>query len=239
MKITNKYLREWFPDDDRFLHYCAKYYGLTFMNQDTVDLARHIAVANITRLLHSDREFESEGEMIGVVMMAFKYAILNSYKRLESFNQKNLSVYNEAELTRGSEEDSYVYNNAMSSNDVPYDNTMEDLLEYVRANASVLEYTVLDKCMIGGYGYTELANELGISPRKVELAKGRVITKLKRYINAKRKHEEKSEHTDYSRRESVQGTRMGVQVSLQPKPIEEVKREEVRYSEAMSFLYSS
>ena len=39
MKITERDLRNWFPADRRFLHFCAKYYGYSFHNDEVVERA--------------------------------------------------------------------------------------------------------------------------------------------------------------------------------------------------------
>jgi hypothetical protein len=57
MKITDKDLRNWFPRDMRFLHFCAKYYGYSFHNNEVVERANHLAILNVMRLVNRDEEF--------------------------------------------------------------------------------------------------------------------------------------------------------------------------------------
>ena len=68
MKITERDLRNWFPADRRFLHFCAKYYGYSFRNDEVVERANHLAVLNVMRLVNRDQEFEDEAHMTGMVM---------------------------------------------------------------------------------------------------------------------------------------------------------------------------
>ena len=53
-------LIDFFPDDNRFLHFVAKKNGLFFLNDDDVESARFFALQSVMRLVNSEYEFEDE-----------------------------------------------------------------------------------------------------------------------------------------------------------------------------------
>jgi hypothetical protein len=75
MKLTERRLRKFFPYNNRLIHFVAKRYGYSFQNNDVVDAARYYSFVNVTRYLKKNGdEFESEGEMIGMVMSSIRLA---------------------------------------------------------------------------------------------------------------------------------------------------------------------
>ena len=58
-KITEDIFKDWFPKNNRFLHYCAKYYGFSFHNEAVVEEASFQAMLNVKILMYRDEEFET------------------------------------------------------------------------------------------------------------------------------------------------------------------------------------
>lgn len=87
MKITQRNLKEWFPRDRRFLHFCARYYGYSFYNDEVVEFANEYAIKNVLKMYQEGREFEDEKHMTGMVMSSFRFAILNGYTAYERYRR--------------------------------------------------------------------------------------------------------------------------------------------------------
>jgi len=238
MKITNDDIKKWFPRNNRFLHFCAKYYGLTFYKDEVVEHAAYLAFKNIKRYMDRDEEFENEKQKIGMAMSAFRFAILNSYKTYENANRRNLDARTESELTYGYDGDEYsVYQSNLISHDTPYDNSTELLKEFIETNLPYLQRKVIIECFFNGKGYSELASELEISRRKIELAKHKAFTKIKEYYKQQERDEDRYKETT-NNKQYIPASYSKLRAETLRKPIEEEQRREVRYSEAMSFIHS-
>ena len=57
-KITEDRFKDWFPKSNRFLHYCAKYYGFSFHNEAVVEEAAYQSMLNVKRLMDRGEEFD-------------------------------------------------------------------------------------------------------------------------------------------------------------------------------------
>lgn len=239
MKITNEDIKNWFPRSNRFLHFCAKYYGLTFHNDEVVEQAAYQAFLNIKRYMDRDQEFESEKEKVGMAMSAFRFAILNSYRSYQSANRRNLDSRNESELTYGFDGDEYsVYQAALISHDKPYDNTLNTLKEFVEENLPYLEKKVIQECYFKEKGFKELSDELQVSRRKIELAKYRAFTKIKNYLN--REEENEKRRAGVTPKPSyISESRSKLRAKVLSESDDKEPSREVCYTEAMSFIHSS
>ncbi len=170
MKITDKDLKAWFPADRSFLHFCAKYYGYSFHNDEVVERASHLAVLNVMRLVNRDEEFENEAHMTGIVMSSFRYAILNAYTNSLSANEKNLDVRNESEVTYGDGDEEYSKYQANAIADTKeIDNLIDVVRDYSETNLPYLQRRALMECVIGESSMKELATDTDTSVRKVTL----------------------------------------------------------------------
>jgi len=236
MKITEKDLRNWFPRDMRFLHFCAKYYGYSFYNDEVVERANHLAVLNVMRLVNRDQEFEDEKHMTGIVMSSFRYAILNAYTNSLSANEKNLEVRNDSELTYGVGDEEYSKYQASAVADTKeIDNLVDFVTEYAETNLPYLQRRALVECVIGESTMKELATDTDTSVRKVHLAKQKAIRRVKKLIGALNENEKK-----YGKEETngkyISPSRSKLQIAIQLEPIRRDETRERDYSKAMSFV---
>jgi DNA-directed RNA polymerase specialized sigma24 family protein len=236
MKITEKDLRNWFPRDMRFLHFCAKYYGYSFHNDEVVERANHLAVLNVMRLVNRDEEFEDEAHMTGIVMSSFRYAILNAYSNSLTANEKNLEVRNDSELTYGFGDEEYSKYQASAVADTKEINNLVDFVtEYAETNLPYLQRRALVECVIGESTMKELATDTDTSVRKVHLAKQKAIRRVKKLIGALNENEKK-----YGKEETngkyISPSRSKLQIAIQLEPIRRDETRERDYSKAMSFV---
>lgn len=236
MKITEKDLRNWFPRDMRFLHFCAKYYGYSFHNDEVVERANHLAILNVMRLVNREQEFEDEAHMTGMVMSSFRYAILNAYTNSLSANEKNLEVRNDSELTYGVGDEEYSKYQASAVADTKeIDNLVDFVTEYAETNLPYLQRRALVECVIGESTMKELATDTDTSVRKVHLAKQKAIRRVKKLIGALNENEKK-----YGKEETngkyISPSRSKLQIAIQLEPIRRDETRERDYSKAMSFV---
>ena len=227
MKITEKDLRNWFPRDMRFLHFCAKYYGYSFHNDEVVERANHLAVLNVMRLVNRDQEFEDEAHMTGIVMSSFRYAILNAYSNSLSANEKNLDVRNESEVTYGVGDEEYSKYQANAVADTKEINNLVDFVtEYAETNLPYLQRRALIECVMGQSTMKELATDTDTSVRKVHLAKQKAIRRVKKLIGALDENEKKYGKEEVNG-EYVSPSRSKLQIAIQLEPIRRTRRESV------------
>jgi len=238
MKITEKDLRNWFPRDMRFLHFCAKYYGYSFHNDEVVERANHLAVLNVMRLVNRDQEFEDEAHMTGMVMSSFRYAILNSYSNSLSANEKNLEVRNDSELTYGFGDEEYSKYQASAVADTKeIDNLVDFVTEYAETNLPYLQRRALVECVIGESTMRELSEDTDTTVRQVHLAKQKAIRRIKKLIGALDENEKK-----YGKEETngkyISPSRSKLQIAIQLEPVRRNEERERDYSKAMSFIHT-
>jgi len=238
MKITERDLRNWFPADRRFLHFCAKYYGYSFHNDEVVERASHLAVLNVMRLVNRDEEFEDEAHMTGIVMSSFRYAILNSYTNSLTANEKNLEVRNESEVTYGDGSEEYSkYQESAVSNDKEIDNLLDVVRDYAETKLPYLERRALLECVIGESTMKELATDTDTTVRQVHLAKQKAIRRVKKLIGVLDENEKKyGEQTDNGK--YISPSRSKLQIAIQLEPIRRDEARERDYSKAMSFIHT-
>lgn len=238
MKITERDLRNWFPADRRFLHFCAKYYGYSFHNDEVVERANHLAVLNVMRLVNRDEEFEDEAHMTGIVMSSFRYAILNSYSNSLTANEKNLEVRNESEVTYGDGSEEYnKYQESAVSNDKEIDNLLDVVRDYAETKLPYLERRALLECVIGESTMKELATDTDTTVRQVHLAKQKAIRRVKKLIGVLDENEKKyGEQTDNGK--YISPSRSKLQIAIQLEPIRRDEARERDYCKAMSFIHT-
>lgn len=236
MKITDKDLKAWFPADRRFLHFCAKYYGYSFYNDETVERANHLAVLNVMRLVNRDEEFEDEKHMTGIIMSSFRYAILNSYSSGMSANQRNLEMYNESQLTYGEGSDEYnKYLSSAVSSDKELNNLVDFVTEYAETNLPYLQRRALVECVMGQSTMKELATDTDTSVRKVHIAKQTAIRRVKKLIGALDENEKKYGKEEVNG-EYISPSRSKLQIEIQLEPARKDEARERNHSKAMSFV---
>lgn len=238
MKITDKDLRNWFPRDMRFLHFCAKHYGYSFHNDEVVERANHLAILNVMRLVNRDEEFEDEAHMTGIVMSSFRYAILNAYTSSLSANEKNLDVRNESDVTYGEGSEEYnKYQESAVSNDKEVDNLIDVVKEYAETNLPYLQRRALLECVIGESTMRELSEDTDTTVRQVHVAKQTAIRRVKKLIGVLDENEKK-----YGKKETngeyISPSRSKLQIEIQLEPVRRNEERERDYSKAMSFIHT-
>lgn len=234
MKLTEKDIKQYFPRDRRFLHFCAKYYGLSFYNDEVVETANFKAIQNIMELIKKDIEFDDEAHLTAYVMNSFRFAILSAYT-FHDQKRWSLDVRNESELTYGDNEDTTsIYEASAVSYDPEYSNTIKEVIKFLKTAVNEYDAKSFIGTVIEGKTVREVAEELGVSRERVEGGRRRSITQVKKFIN---KENEKAEKTIY---QSANGNGIGkhLRESLRNKSLRENEEKTYRYNKAMSFLYS-
>ena len=172
-------------------------------------------------------------------MSAFRFAILNSYRSYQNANRRNLDMRNDSELTYGASDDEVsLYKRALVSHDKTYDNTLQTLKEFVDANLPYLEKKVIQECYFSDKGFKELADELRVSRRKIELAKYRAFTRIKDYLKTEEENEKRRAGVT-TKPSYISESRSKLRAKILSKPIREQQKREDSYTEAMSFIHSS
>jgi len=237
MKITDKNLKAWFPANRRFLHFCAKYYSLSFHNDEIVDEANFIAIKNVMAMYNKEQEFDSEQHMFGIVMSAFRFAILNAYQSRGGVNRRKLNVRSDSELTYKSSFDDFSrYERACISHDKPYDIVHEKLNEYIDTQLPIIEREVIRRHVMDGENIKEVAEQLDITTNNVRSAKQRAFRKIKKFRNRLDEAINTTPENTYNNR-YISPALSQLRIKMALESAEEVKAKECSYSEAMSFLY--
>lgn len=235
MKITERKMREWFPADRRFLHFCAKYYKYSFHSDAVVEEANFIAIKNVMSLKNREVEFEDEKHMVGTVMSTFRYAILNAYKQMSLRERLNCRPMTDYEYA--SDSDGGVYNSVLStlkSDSTEYDNTIELVKRLMDSELNVVERECIRLRYLKQLTVPEVSKELDREQRDVRNAIVRGLRKLKKkadeieYIGIEK---------EVKPRASEQPVRVVPDI-VRSKPLVTNKATTSAHTEAMSFLYS-
>ena len=238
MKITEKNLKAWFPANRRFLHFCAKYYSLSFYSDEIVEESNFIAIKNVMAMYNKEQEFESEQHMFGIVMSSFRFAILNAYQSRGGVNRRELKVRSDAELTYaiGTSDEHSLYEQACISYDKPYDIVHERLNEYIDTQLPIIEREVIRRHVMNDEKINEVAEHLDITKNNVRSAKMRAFRKLKKFRNSLDETINTApKNADNNKYISPALSQLRIKMALES--AEEVKVKKCSYSEAMSFLY--
>ena len=235
MKITEKDLESYFPRDNRFLHFCAKYYNMSFFSDEVVEEASYQALENVMRLYNNGKEFVDEKEKTGIVMSSFRFGILSAYGKMERRNR--LDCKNESQMTYGdgSEEYNKFLSEAISS-DKEYNNFMILLNKFIEHNLTPLERESVTGLILGDKTYQMVANEFEVGINPVRAAKQRAITKLRKYVNRLTRFEELEEtQDDRQRYVSDSVSKLRIQILLESARKDEEERN--RYLKALSYVH--
>lgn len=235
MRLTEKDFKEYFPKDNRFLHYCAKHYGLSFHNDEVVEEASYRALENVMRMYNRNQEFENEAEKTGLVMSSFRYGILSAYDTIK--RRRRLDCRTESEVTYGDSDDEYnKYQESAVSNDKEYDNLNNLLLEFIDSKLTPAERIIIKENIIGNNTYSMISSNHGITVNALRAAKERAIRKLRNYAKTITSTDHtKSKEGDNKRYVSEARSRLRIQTLIESAQEEQDKRN--RYSEALAFVY--
>jgi len=235
MKIEEKDFENYFPRNMRFLHYCAKYYGMSFYNDEVVYMANAEAFDNVMKMHRDQRVFETEAEKIGIVMSAFRFGILNAYTKKR--NQDRLDVRNESQLTYGDGDEEYnKYLASATHSDKEYDNLMDKIIKFIDNDLTHPERLVVRGNILEGKTYANISNNNDISESGLRNARERALNKLRRYVKGVTSIDHTKE-SDINKRRYVSWADSQLRIQALLKDINERKNKEERYSSAMSYVH--
>lgn len=241
MELTEKKLREFFPSNHRFIHFCAKKYGYTFYNQEAVDSAHYYSAINLSRYFKKHgREFEDEKSMVSVIMGAIRYGILTAVsdksRRASRKYKKSVETIYEADLYNVEDQRDSKYDRACISYDNPADGT-HMLIEHFKSLADTLEVLVFEEHIIKGLTLKEVSVEHRQTERDLLNAKQRVRTKFKRLIKDEQQDLQDAQGI-VNHEEPIRQADKDVQEEHGYRRLLEEQSQERSYSKTMSFLHS-
>jgi len=237
MELTEKKMGEFFPLNNRFIHYCAKHYKYTFHNDDTVNDARYYSVVNVMAYLKKHgNNFKDEPEMVSMVMSCIRYGILSAFSK-KDFRKKQIDLRPFADFdatsTFGSNAgDSFniadYYMPTEEQEDLSYLTLYNELVEH---RLSDFQNKVLQECLINGIGVKEFALEHEVSESSVITAKRNIRNKFKKLIK-------EEDGQVISNQEYVPQVERRVRKNHGHQSELENEKKEYSYLKAMSFLHS-
>jgi len=225
MILTKTRMVEFFPSDNRYLHYVARKNGLFFINDDDVESARFFAIEAVMRLVTKEVEYEDEKHLQSVVQMNVLRAI---YRMIEwnSAKKNSQDIRSESEFI-GSDDDGFsTYIELAESDDKPYDNTMAIIEEYAQEVLDDIGYAVY-QMTLSDVARKEMSRTLGISPEAIRQRQKSNIKKLKLKYD-----------TDENDKESFRENRKKIRNRIRRKPIAKNKATECASAEANAFLHT-
>lgn len=229
MRITEKQIAKWFPRDRRFLHFCAKYYGYSFHNDEVVEHANFFAAKYINKMYQEGREFDDEKHMTGIVMSAFRFAILNGYNSYGKTRRLNDRPMTDYEYEDG-------FNSAMSqatSSDLPYDNTM-DLVKEIIAELPPIMGELIQRHYLKQETLREVARDLGLDYTTARRHLRNGLSRIRKALE----NEEPREVKPASKQTNNTKVSRSLPKPVRSQPLITNKAEDSSHTKAMSFLYS-
>lgn len=217
IKLTEARMIEFFPDDNRFLHFVAKKHGLFFLNSDDEETARFIAIRNVMLLISGEFEFKSEAHLMSVMELNFKRAI-HTMMQMNDAKKRSMDIRTESEFIKDGREDERSILETSSDED---DSIVEETRLLVALNESE-ETSSIYNMWLNGYTDVELSKIYNISSEAVRQRRVRVFKKLKNYY----------ETNEWNPRKNVKEVRTRVRYLS----TSTYKAEQSDYTEAMSYL---
>ena len=241
MKLTESKLKEFFPRNNRFIHYCAKHYGYTFFNDEAVNDARYFSAVNIINYTKKNGDvFDDESHLVATVMSCIRYGILTAVKPYRK--KMRVETMLEADLIYTSGKDQDGTYNKYEANCVSYDQEYggyDTLLETLRERIeSPVERIFLEECMLLGDSVRDVSERHDVEPHVLNLAKYRVRTKFKKIIKEENERVKTSREIGNSYESQVQSVSQSLSDEDRYQRLRKEQDTERSYSETMSFLYS-
>lgn len=228
-KITEDRFKDWFPKSNRFLHYCAKYYGFSFHNEAVVEEAAYQSMLNVKRLMDRGEEFDSEKRLMATVMWCFRYGILSAYDVLKRRNRLDCRSESEVTYGVGNEDDYSLYEAACIHHDKPYSNVGELISEAMLEDLNLEEREIINQHFYQGETLVDIKKSLDLTPKQFRNSYNRALAKLK----LKLKENDEKPNIKKQRTESMFRVRKSNRVES---PVKDTQKDS-NYSKAMSFLY--
>ena len=229
-KITEERFKDWFPKSNRFLHYCAKYYGFSFHNEAVVEEAAYQSMLNVKRLMDRGQEFDSEKRLMATVMWCFRYGILSAYDVLKRRNRLDCRSESEVTYGVGNEDDYSLYEAACIHHDKPYSNVSELISEAMLEDLNLEEREIIKQHFYQGEKLVDIKKSLDLTPKQFRNSYNRALAKLK----LKLKENDEKPNIKKQRTESMFRVRKSNRVES---PVKDTQKDS-NYSKAMSFLYT-
>ena len=228
-KITEERFKDWFPKSNRFLHYCAKYYGFSFHNEAVVEEAAYQSMLNVKRLMDRGEEFDSEKRLMATVMWCFRFGILSAYDVIK--RRSRLDCRSESEVTYGvgNEDDYSLYEAACIHHDKPYSNVGELISEAMLEDLNLEEREIIRQHFYQGEKLVDIKKSLDLTPKQFRNSYNRALAKLK----LKLKENDEKSNIKKQRTESMFRVRKSNRVES---PVKDTQKDS-NYSKAMSFLH--
>ena len=235
MKLTDKKLAEFFPRDNRFIHFCAKRYKYSFWSDETVEDARYYSLLNVMRYFRKNgNDFEDEAAIIAFVMTCIRYGILSAFSDRDN-RKKRIDLRYESEfIMTGDDSSEYnFFESKLGVEDTFSDTHYTDLLDHLREHTlTERQNKVLQECLIDGKTMREFSVEHNVPQSTVESEKRKIRLRFKKLI------EQEDESKVSSNKECVPQVKRGVRKSNGSEPFVGYEEKEYSYLKAMSFLYS-
>ena len=228
-KITEERFKDWFPKSNRFLHYCAKYYGFSFHNEAVVEEAAYQSMLNVKRLMDRGQEFDSEKRLMATVMWCFRYGILSAYDVLKRRNRLDCRSESEVTYGVGNEDDYSLYEAACIHHDKPYSNVSELISEAMLEDLNLEEREIIKQHFYQGEKLVDIKKSLDLTPKQFRNSYNRALAKLK----LKLKENDEKPNIKKQRTESMFRVRKSNRMES---PVKDPQKDS-HYSKAMSFLY--
>ena len=216
---------EFFPSDNRFIHYVARKNGLFFVKDDDVETARFFSIDGVMRLVNKEVEFEDEAHLQNVVQMNVLRGI---YRMIEwnSAKKNSQDIRPESDFIGSDDEGFSTYIELAESDDEPYDNTMAVIEEWAQEVLDDIGYAVY-KMTLSDVARKEMSRTLGISPEAIRQRQKSNIKKLKLKYDK-----------DENDKESFRENRRQIRNRIRRKPIAKNKATECSSAEANAFLHT-
>lgn len=229
MKITEKHIAKWFPRDRRFLHFCAKYYGYSFHNDEVVEHANFYAIKYVNKLYQEGKEFENEKHMTGIVMSSFRFAILNgynSYSRTRRLNDRPMTDYQY--------EDGFnsVLDNTQSL-DKEYDNSMDHIKAIIKQLPPVMS-EIIDRHYLQQESLKDISRDLEMEYSTTRRHMRNGLSRIRKALENEEPRESELENKYPEYRTIIES----LPKPVRSKPFESNKATDSSHTKAMSFLYS-
>ncbi len=241
MKLTERKLREFFPKDHRFIHYCANRFGYSFFNQEAVESAHYYSAINITRYIEKNgRMFEDEKHLVSVVMGSIRYGIMTAVsdksRKASRKYKRSVDTITEADLYFNDDDNMPTkYDKACVSYDEQEDGT-HMLIDEFKSIADSTEAFVFDEHIINGTPIYVLCAEHEYTESELSNAKKRIKTKFKNLIKDELHRLQDAQNiTNYEA--EVSEVSRGISEENGYKCLVEHENKERSYRKTMSFLY--
>jgi len=225
MILTKTRMVEFFPSDNRYLHYVARKNGLFFINDDDVESARFFAIEAVMRLVSKEVEFEDEAHLQAVVRMNVLRAIYRMFE-WNSAKKNSQDIRPESDFIGSDDEGMSTYIELAESDDKPYDNTLAIIEEYAQEVLDDIGYAVY-KMTLSDVARKEISKTLGISSEAVRQRQNSNIKKLKLKYDR-----------DENDKESFRENRRKIRDRIRRKPLAENKATERSSAAANAFLHT-